>query len=51
MLPEVDNRKRQTAIHRNDPNPFFDETFKFPVSMDDLQSKTLVLQVKKRVGY
>lgn len=45
MLPEVDNRKRQTAMHRNDPNPFFDETFKFPVSMDDLQSKTLVLQV------
>ncbi|XP_065350081.1 synaptotagmin-5 isoform X2 [Cloeon dipterum] len=45
LVPEVDNRKRQTSIHRNDPNPFFDETFKFPVSMDDLQSKELVLQV------
>lgn len=45
LLPEVDSRKRQTTIHRNDPNPFFDQNFKFPVSHDDLQSKTLVLQV------
>lgn len=45
LLPEVDSRKRQTAIHRNDPNPFFDQHFKFPVSHDDLQSKALVLQV------
>nr|CAD7201533.1 unnamed protein product [Timema douglasi] len=41
----VDNRKRQTAIHRNDPNPFFDEHFKFPVSHEDLQDKSLILQV------
>ncbi|KAF2901710.1 hypothetical protein ILUMI_04471, partial [Ignelater luminosus] len=45
LLPEVDTRKRQTAIHRNDANPFFDQHFKFPVSHDDLQYKTLVLQV------
>lgn len=50
LQPEVDSRKRQTAIHRNDPNPFFDETFKFPVSMDDLQNKTLVLQVNYRAS-
>ncbi|KAB0798857.1 hypothetical protein PPYR_06737 [Photinus pyralis] len=45
LIPEVDSRKRQTTIHRNDPNPFFDQHFKFPVSHDDLQYKTLVLQV------
>lgn len=45
LQPEIDTRKRQTAIHRNDPNPFFDQHFKFPVSHEDLQSKTLVLQV------
>ncbi|XP_039278820.1 synaptotagmin-C [Nilaparvata lugens] len=45
MSPEVDNRKRQTNIHRNDPNPFFDQHFKFPVSHEDLHDKTLILQV------
>ncbi|KAG7206379.1 hypothetical protein KM043_003744 [Ampulex compressa] len=45
LSPEVDSRKRQTQIHRNDPNPFFDQHFKFPVSYDELQDKTLVLQV------
>ncbi|PNF39650.1 hypothetical protein B7P43_G05637 [Cryptotermes secundus] len=45
LVPAVDNRKRQTTIHRNDPNPFFDQHFKFPVSDQDLQDKTLVLQV------
>lgn len=45
MSPEIDTKKRQTAIHRNDPNPFFDQHFKFPVSHEDLQDKTLVLQV------
>ncbi|XP_071651461.1 synaptotagmin-5 isoform X1 [Temnothorax longispinosus] len=45
LSPEVDSRKRQTQIHRNDPNPFFDQHFKFPVSYEELQEKTLVLQV------
>lgn len=45
LIPEVDSRKRQTSIHRNDPNPFFDQHFKFPVSHDDLQDKVLLLQV------
>lgn len=45
LSPEVDSRKRQTQIHRNDPNPFFDQRFKFPVSYEELQEKTLVLQV------
>ncbi|KAI4463433.1 synaptotagmin [Holotrichia oblita] len=45
LAPEVDTRKRQTVIHRNDPNPFFDQHFKFPVSHEDLQSKSLILQV------
>lgn len=45
ILPEVDNRARQTSIHHNDPNPFFDQHFKFPVSHDELSEKTLLLQV------
>ncbi|XP_011304547.1 synaptotagmin-6 isoform X1 [Fopius arisanus] len=45
LSPEIDNKKRQTPIHRNEPNPLFDQHFKFPVSHDDLQDKTLVLQV------
>jgi len=45
LIPAVDNCQRQTLIHRNDPNPFFYEHFKFPVSHEDLQDKTLVLQV------
>lgn len=47
LSPAVDNRKRQTAINRQDSNPYFDQTFKFPVSHDDLQEKTLVVQVIK----
>lgn len=46
LSPAVDNRKRQTSIHRNNNNPYFDEHFKFPVSHEDLQDKTLVLQVR-----
>ncbi|XP_012261413.2 synaptotagmin-5 isoform X2 [Athalia rosae] len=45
LSPEVDARKRQTSIYRDNPNPFFDEHFKFPVSYEELQDKTLVLQV------
>lgn len=45
LIPEIDSRKRQTTIHRNDPNPLFDQHFKFPISHEELQSKTLVLQV------
>lgn len=45
IAPEVDTRKRQTNIHRNEPNPYFDEHFKFPVSQDDLKEKILILQV------
>lgn len=45
LQPEVDSRKRQTAIHRNDANPLFDQHFKFPVSHEELKSKTLILQV------
>lgn len=45
LLPEVDTRKRQTVIHRNNANPCFDQHFKFPVTHDDLQFKTLLLQV------
>lgn len=48
LVPAVDNRKRQTTIHRNNPNPFFDQHFKFPVSHEDLQDKMLVLQVSRR---
>ncbi|XP_047545624.1 synaptotagmin-5-like isoform X1 [Vanessa atalanta] len=45
LLPEVDTRVRQTPVHRNQANPFFDQHFKFPVSHDELTDKTLLLQV------
>ncbi|XP_048517531.1 synaptotagmin-6 isoform X2 [Dendroctonus ponderosae] len=45
LTPEVDSRKRQTSIHRNDTNPVFNDIFKFPVSHDALQAMSLLLQV------
>lgn len=45
LHPEVDQRKRETSIHRRESNPYFDQHFKFPVSRDQLQGKELVLQV------
>ncbi|VVC99058.1 unnamed protein product [Leptidea sinapis] len=45
LIPEVDTRVRQTPVHRNEANPFFDQHFKFPVSHDELSDKTLLLQV------
>ncbi|KAJ8664395.1 hypothetical protein QAD02_006057 [Eretmocerus hayati] len=45
LSPEVDSRKRQTEVHRNDSNICFDQHFKFPVSYDELHDKTLNLQV------
>ncbi|XP_029849413.1 synaptotagmin-5 [Ixodes scapularis] len=45
MLPKVDTKERQTLIRRNSTDPLFNETFKFPVSFDDLPLKTLLFQV------
>lgn len=45
LTPEVDKKKRQTAIHRGETHPYFDQNFKFPVSRDQLQGKELVLHV------
>ncbi|CAG9766090.1 unnamed protein product [Ceutorhynchus assimilis] len=45
LIPEIDTRKRQTTIHRNEINPVFNEIFKFPVSHEELKSKSLLLQV------
>ncbi|XP_055905905.1 synaptotagmin-7 isoform X1 [Eupeodes corollae] len=45
LIPGVDERKRQTHIHRGESNPYFDQHFKFPVSRDQLQGKELILQV------
>lgn len=45
LLPEVDARKRETNVHPNEGNPFFDEHFKFPVSQEDLVEKIITLQV------
>ncbi|XP_055383643.1 synaptotagmin-5 [Condylostylus longicornis] len=45
LIPEVDQRKRQTSIYRGESNPYFDQHFKFPVSRDQLSGKELVLQV------
>lgn len=47
LTPEVDARKRETNIHPNEANPFFDEHFKFPVSQEDLKEKIITLQVRK----
>ncbi|XP_012288184.1 synaptotagmin-6 [Orussus abietinus] len=45
LVPEVDSRERQTSVFENNPNPVFDQDFKFAVSQDDLQEKTLILQI------
>uniref|UniRef100_T1GH69 C2 domain-containing protein n=1 Tax=Megaselia scalaris TaxID=36166 RepID=T1GH69_MEGSC len=45
LNPEVDQRKRQTLIHRGESSPYFDQNFKFPVSKDQLRGKELILQV------
>lgn len=45
LYPEVDNRKRETTIHRGESHPHFDQHFKFPISRDQLPGKELVLQV------
>lgn len=43
LSPEVDTRKRETTIHRNESNPFFDEHFKFPVST--IQNKLVTIKI------
>ncbi|XP_058807673.1 synaptotagmin-5 isoform X1 [Phymastichus coffea] len=45
LSPEVDARKRQTGMQRYEPNPSFDQHFKFPVGHEQLQDKTLLVQV------
>lgn len=45
LSPEVDSRKRESTVHRNEYHPYFDQHFKFPVSRDQLQGKELILQV------
>ncbi|CAH0560664.1 unnamed protein product [Brassicogethes aeneus] len=45
LLPKIDDRKRQTTVFRNNPNPYFDHHFKFPISNDELKTKTLQMQI------
>lgn len=45
LLPEVDSKQRQALMRRRSTDPLFDETFKFPVSFDDLPARTLLFQV------
>lgn len=45
LIPGVDNKTRQTKIQRKSANPYFNEVFKFPVALDELLEKCLVLQV------
>lgn len=45
LSPEIDQKKRQTSIHRGENHPYFDQHFKFPISRDQLQGKEIVLQV------
>lgn len=45
LSPDVDNRKRESNIHRGEFHPYFDQHFKFPISRDQLPGKELILQV------
>ncbi|KAH9379600.1 hypothetical protein HPB48_020299 [Haemaphysalis longicornis] len=46
LLPEVDSKQRQALMRRRSTDPLFDETFKFPVSFDDLPARTLLFQAR-----
>ncbi|XP_031635714.1 synaptotagmin-6 [Contarinia nasturtii] len=45
LMPEVDNRKRESIVARGEHHPYFDQHFKFPVSRDQLPGKELIIQV------
>ena len=45
MIPEVDERIRQSSVKRRTQNPFYNEYFKFPVTLDEVKERTLIFQV------
>lgn len=45
MIPEVDERIRQSSVKRRTHNPFYNEYFKFPVTLDEVKERTLIFQV------
>lgn len=45
ILPEVDERIRQSSVKRKTCNPFYNEYFKFPLTIDDVRDKTLVFHI------
>ncbi|XP_048765538.2 synaptotagmin-6-like isoform X2 [Ostrea edulis] len=45
MVPEVDERTRQSSVKRRTHNPFYNEYFKFPVTVDEVKERTLIFQV------
>lgn len=45
ILPEVDERIRQSSVKRKTCNPFYNEYFKFPLTIDDVRDRTLVFHI------
>ncbi|XP_056016869.1 synaptotagmin-6-like [Ostrea edulis] len=45
MVPEVDEITRQSSVKRRAHNPFYNEYFKFPVTVDEVKERTLIFQV------
>ncbi|KAK3097765.1 hypothetical protein FSP39_012990 [Pinctada imbricata] len=45
LIPEVDERIRQSSVKRKTCNPFYNEYFKFPVTFDDVKDRILLFQI------
>lgn len=45
MLPEVDERMRQSSVKRKTCNPFYNEYFKFPITYDDIKEKSISFHI------
>ncbi|XP_071823935.1 synaptotagmin-10-like [Apostichopus japonicus] len=45
LEPDEEKRMRQSTVQRKTLNPSFDEVYKFPITYDELQEKTLCMKV------
>lgn len=51
LLPDRDSKsKRKTDVVKDNLNPVFDETFEYPVNLNELTNRTLELSVKNETG-